>query len=296
VLPPAQYRGSRPWADALAYSTAEQIKERRSAPPAMRLVNYIRPEGALRSHVAAKPRRAGSTVEAVMLAVDGTVLPLAVATIEIAEQIRVRLMGIHKRIMGNDPARVSWKFSGKTPAGAPLEGHKHAFILPLENAVGRIDRVLIHTAAPGGFDHTEQRAILGLRTLYQLDRDHPLRTVVTWKGDAADPAIRRRSEVVASATPFVTARHWRKGRGSPAEFLEGEVRLECRRHGLPEPAAVEMLSRAPGLFDWIEFRRNRKDDPPRAGYGFRLRFPAPVAAPFSLGYGCHFGLGRFEAE
>ena len=57
-----------------------------------------------------------------------------------------------------------------------------------------------------------------------------------------------------------------------------------------------MLPGSPGLFEWVEFRRNRKDDTPRPGYGFCLEFDEPVPVPFSLGYGCHYGLGQFAAE
>jgi CRISPR-associated protein Csb2 len=96
-------------------------------------------------------------------------------------------------------------------------------------------------------------------------------------------------------TPFSPARHWRKGRGTFAEFLTEEVKRECRNHGLPAPVQVTPLERPIGPFDWIEFRRNRKDETPRPGYGFRIAFAEPVAAPFSLGYGCHYGLGQFAA-
>jgi hypothetical protein len=65
-----------------------------------------------------------------MLSLDAQVLPLVTATIEVAEQVRMRLMGIHKRIM-SDPAKVSARFSGKRPDGTPLSGHQHTFILPL---------------------------------------------------------------------------------------------------------------------------------------------------------------------
>ena len=91
-------------------------------------------------------------------------------------------------------------------------------------------------------------------------------------------------------------RHWRKGRGTYEQFLVEEVRQECRHHGLAAPIRVEPLRKPPGLFEWIEFRRNRKDDDPHPGYGFSLEFEEEVAAPFSLGYGCHFGLGQFHAE
>jgi CRISPR-associated protein Csb2 len=295
VVAASQYNEKCPWMDALAYSTAEFLSDRRSAPPLMRPVPYLRPQGALVSHVAKHPRRSVASVNAVLLALDATVLPLVTATLEIAEQIRVRLMGIHKRITG-DPTRMSAKFCGKAASGTPLTGHEHVFILPLGNSKGRIDRVLLYTRAASGFDSDELRAILGLRTLYQRNRDQPVRTVVTWKGTADDPQVRRSVTTVASTTPFVTPRHWRKGRGTSEEFLKEEVRRECHNHKLPEVAAVEFLRRTPGLFEWIEFRRNRKKDPPRAGYGFEIRFKEAVKVPFSLGYGCHFGLGQFDAE
>ena len=103
-----------------------------------------------------------------------------------------------------------------------------------------------------------------------------------------------RSKRVVSATPFVAGRHWRKGRGSLEDFLKEEIRRECRNHGLRDPDSVK-LAPSPWLFEWIEFRRNRKDDPPQPGYGFELEFAEPVCVPFSLGYGCHFGLGQFSA-
>jgi hypothetical protein len=65
---------------------------------------------------------------------------------------------------------------------------------------------------------------------------------------------------------------------------------------LPEPFKVERLPKSPGLFEWVEFRRNRKDDAPLPGYGFRLEFRENVSVPFSIGYGCHFGLGQFGVE
>jgi CRISPR-associated protein Csb2 len=107
--------------------------------------------------------------------------------------------------------------------------------------------------------------------------------------------IRVPATIVVSTTPFCPALHWRKGRGDYWEFMADEIRRECRNHGLKEPRSVERLSNPTGLFEWVEFRRNRKGDAPRPGYGFRLEFDEPVPAPFSLGYGCHYGLGQFAA-
>ena len=294
VIPRTDYQEKRPWLEAIAYSTAEFQKDRRSAPPAMRFVQYGRPRESLLTRVAKTPR-GHTAAQAVLLGLDAKVLPLATSTIEVAEQIRVRLMGIHKRLVG-DPLKVSPKFSGKDWAGTPLKDHQHAFILPLVNRgrrIGRIDRVLVYTRDERGFDPNETRAILEVDKLYGKT-DEAIRAVATWCGSASDATVRPGAAVVVSTTPFAPTRHWRKGRGTYEEFLKQEVRRECRNHRMAAPVNVELLEKATGLFEWIEFRRNRKDEAPRPGYGFRIEFAEPVPAPFSLGYGCHFGLGQFD--
>ena len=203
-------------------------------------------------------------------------------------------MGIHKVVVG-DPRRVSPKFSGKTAEGEPRKDHQHAFILPLGNGRGRIDRVLIYTRAQEGFVSDEVQAMLRMTELYGRTTEDPIRVIATQRA-ATGNEIRKLATSVVSTTPFCSGRHWRKGRGTYPEFLADEIRRECRNHGLKEPRSVTMLAGSPGLFEWVEFRRNRKDDAPRPGYGFCLEFDEPVPAPFSLGYGCHYGLGQFAAE
>lgn len=290
-VPADGYRETRPWLDALAYSTAEFQKDRRSLPPAMRLVPYVRPGNAVLTRVA-KPSREHVGVQSVMLSLNATVLPLVTATVEVAEQVRVRLMGIHKVVMG-DAQKVSPKFSGKTADGAPLKNHQHAFILPLGNGRGRIDRVLLYTRAPEGFVSHEVQAILRMTELYGRTTEDPIRVMATQRA-ATGKEMRGSATKVVSTTPFCSGRHWRKGRGPYEEFLKEEVRRECWNHGLPKPVKVESLQKSTGLFEWVEFRRNRKDEAPRPGYGFRIEFDEGVPAPFSLGYGCHFGLGQFD--
>ncbi len=296
ALPPASYRSTAAWFEALAYSTTQLLKDRRSAPPAMRMVPYVRPFRALETRVARAPTRNRPGVQAVLLGLDSPVLPLATAAIEVAERVRRRLMGIHKRIMGGDPARVSPLFSGKDRQGKPLAGHEHAFILPLAKD-NRITRILLFTKRSGGFEEAEIHAILALRELERPGYEEPIRIVATWQGKCDDALIRPRAPRVASTTPFVPPRHWRKGRPL-RQFLEAELRRECANHGLPDPVRVEWLNEpAAGFFQWVEFRRNRKEDPVRPlCCGFRLEFPEAVPAPFSLGYACHFGLGQFAPE
>lgn len=291
-VPADGYTEKRPWLDALAYSTAEFQNDRRSLPPAMRMVPYVRPANAVLTR-APKASRTHVGVQAVMLSLNAKVLPLVTATVEVAEQVRVRLMGIHKVVVG-DPRKVSPKFSGKTAEGEPLKDHQHAFILPLGNGRGRIDRVLLYTRAPKGFVSDEVQAILRMTELYGRTTEDPIRVMATQRA-ATGCEIRKAVTRVVSTTPFCSGRHWRKGRGEYSEFLADEIRRECRNHGLKEPRSVTMLAGSAGLFEWVEFRRNRKDDAPRPGYGFRLEFDESVPAPFSLGYGCHYGLGQFAA-
>jgi len=292
AIPPADYGEKKPWLDALASSTADYQKERRSSPAAMRMVPYSRPAEALVTRVVRRSAVPVTGPQAVMLGLDGAVLPLVTATIEIAEQVRMRLMGIHKRLMGGDPRTVSMKFSGKDRAGSPLVDHSHAFILPLGDGQ-RIRQVLIYTRDVQGFDTTEVQAILKLNELYGHAQDHPIRTLATGRGKLDDPSCFHYRTHVISTTPYVPALHWRKGRGTWEEFVTDDIGRECRNHKIEEPLRVEFLTRSPGMFEWVEFRRNRKGEDPRKACWLELEFASPVSAPFTLGYASHYGLGQF---
>jgi hypothetical protein len=60
-----------------------------------------------------------------------------------------------------------------------------------------------------------------------------------------------------------------------------------------EPVA-DLLIRGSRSIHWMEFRRNRKEDRIRPGYGLRIEFGEAVPETLALGYGCHFGLGQFR--
>ena len=223
-------------------------------------------------------------------------VPAAVTeTLEVAERVRRKLMGIHAKLVG-DPARVSQKFSGKDGAGKPLAGHRHAYILPLDrDGDGWLDHLVIAAREP--LDRIERLALGRLESVWQPDGKPDIRfTPIQW-GTLPDlfPVATR----LVSATPFVPPRHYRKGRGDFAEWLAAEVRREAANHGLPAPVKVRLL---PALetsrrgVRWLEFRRNRKDDPAQIGYGFEIEFAEPVTGPVALGYGAHFGLGQFVAD
>jgi CRISPR-associated protein Csb2 len=285
------YDAKKPWLEALTFSTANLLKERASSPPLLRQVAYLRAENAIETDPPYQVRRKEQPIQEVLIGMDSTVLPLVTSTVEVAEQIRVRLMGAHKRYVGEE--RVSPLFSGKAPDGGKRLDHGHVYILPLGNGEGRIDRALIvsplHEFSPDELD-----AIRGVRRLWQRDGRPDVRCVVTWQGLRG--GFRQRGTTVCSATPFVPPRHWRRGRDFVA-FLKDEVRRECVNHGIEAPCEVEILESMPkNKFHQLEFRRNRKGDPVRPGYALRLKFDAGTATPFAIGYGAHFGLGQFQAE
>ena len=286
----------QPWMDALAWSTSDLLAARRSEPPALQFVPYRRSARCFE----VRPRRNivhdRPAVYGVVYALESKVLPQVVSTLEVAERVRRKLMGIHKAIVG-DPARVSPRFCGKDAVGRPLKGHQHVYILPQDrDCDGRLDHILV--ICKEALDHTEQLALDRLETIWQTHGRPDLR-LVPIKWGTASPLLTPARRFV-SATPVVLIRHYRRGRGEFAEWLKTEICRELDRHGLPRPARIGFLPRltysSGTTHRWLEFRRNRKDDPVRPGFGFEVEFPEPVPGPFALGYACHFGLGLFTPE
>ncbi|HET8550796.1 MAG TPA: type I-U CRISPR-associated protein Csb2 [Bryobacteraceae bacterium] len=288
----ADYTGKAPWMDALTFSTANLIrdKDKVSAPPAMRYVSYVLPSEAVVTDPPARLDRRPVETRYVMLGLDSTVLPLVTKTVEVAEQIRVRLMGAHKKRVG-DPSQVSPLFSGKTPDGRMRLDHGHLYILPLGNDKGRIDRVLLYSPL-AAFTRDELDAVRGVRELWQSDGRPKVACVETWQGAAMRLPEFAEVRVVESAIPFVPPRH-RHNNCDIAAYLESEVRRECEHHRVRQPVRVE-TSNPPSLFEAVEYRRNRRGDPVRPGFFLRLTFDESVPVPFAIGYGAHFGLGMFR--
>jgi CRISPR-associated protein Csb2 len=282
-----------PWLQALAFSTRETMKGHLSDPPALSFVRYQAIPAAPALAAAIGKSDAPTQVNAVLYALESKVLPQVTATLEISERVRVKLMGIHRRVKG-DPSLVSPRFSGKDPQGRALQGHQHSFIFPLDrDQDGRLDHLLICCR----FDYTESEIIAfdHLTSLWQPGGLPDILCVPLQLGSQA--AMLQSSHRFGSATPFIPTHHHRKGRGSFFDWLKGEIYRECKQAGLPAPTEVTPLENLalPGghRYFWLEFRRSRRQDNSRQGFGFKLTFPEPVRGPIALGYGSHFGLGMF---
>jgi CRISPR-associated protein Csb2 len=284
------YRPSCTWVEALCLNSQDLLREGWSNPPALHWVTY-----SLERKVSQRPAKRDISPKHfryAKYALSSKVLPSIQETVLFAERVRGHLMGIHKRIKNQDPSLVSRAFSGKDVSGNTLKGHRHAFFLPTdEDCDGRLDHLLVSAAEP--FDESELMALDRLRSVWQskgrpdvnfiltsLSAEIPGETAIEW----------------VSTTPFITSRHYRKGRGHFGEWLTCEVVKECSFHGLPEPRTVTWIPHTihtPHEIRWFDFVRSRKNTTPPHGYGCILKFDKPTRGPFAVGSGCHFGLGLF---
>ncbi|MFA5028416.1 MAG: type I-U CRISPR-associated protein Csb2 [Candidatus Methylomirabilota bacterium] len=280
------------WVGALSLSTTDLLDQGWSVPPAQRIVDYLLPEATFAPPCEVRQAQRSPQVSVARYALHSTVLPRTVETVPFAERIRVHLMGIHRRVVRGDLAAVSPRFSGKDRLGRPATGHAHAFILPLdEDGDGRIDHLEVRVGTP--FEQSELEALDRLRSVWQSDGRPDVELVLI--GLTRTPSARV-SKTWASATPFVTSRHYRRGRGAYREWIGMEIRRECEIHGLPAPAQIQWVDHASGrghALRWAEFVRSRKGKPPLRGHGCILTFSEPARGPFALGALCHYGLGLF---
>ncbi|MDO8681344.1 MAG: type I-U CRISPR-associated protein Csb2 [Acidobacteriota bacterium] len=104
-----------------------------------------------------------------------------------------------------------------------------------------------------------------------------------------------------SQTPFIPPR-FLKADGK--DSLEGQVRAELRRRGLPDLVTAPMVTLPSGedaagrqARRFRHFARTRREGgkagPPPGLFHLTLTLQSPVAGPLCLGWGCHFGLGSF---
>ncbi|MFZ4734100.1 MAG: type I-G CRISPR-associated protein Csb2, partial [Pirellulales bacterium] len=102
------------------------------------------------------------------------------------------------------------------------------------------------------------------------------------------------STIWQSVTPFIAPKtiDRRSSRSIPAQ-----VNAELRSRSLPEAVEVEIDSDLTKSFRHYVRRRSRAGIQPKneSGLGLRIRLPARVQGPLSLGYASHYGLGLFRA-
>lgn len=281
------------WLEALALTTETLRAEGWNRHPLLGRCVYISEDDESPSRRSSPSADAGPCC--VTYAIRSTPLPSVTHTLPLAERIRIGLMSRHKRCCGGDESRVSPLFSGKDALSRPLRGHSHAFYWPCDtDGDGRLDHVRV--MLPGGLTREERQALEGLRHIWTQGAELAELIFLHCLPQASFAVAR----TVVSATPVVLARHYKPRQGTFQEWLEAEIRRCCAEQSLPEPLSVEPLPCLPvrdgAPLPWNSFIRQRKGQPPRHGYGFRLHFATPVPVPFAIGSLAHFGLGLFVAE
>jgi CRISPR-associated protein Csb2 len=295
--------------DCLQRDTAWWKAHKWSRAPGARSVLYWREGNALEVGPPSSPRVHGPhRVEMMFLALttpsgSKSALPTIARTLPQAELLHEAL--VSKLGFGGEPCP---ELVGRSETGDPLKGHRHSHLLPVDlDGDGRLDHIIVF--APMGLGARAQDAVRSLRKTYMKDGVGELQVAIAGVGAlndlraigagmsrAVDGLLGPSTGSVSwvSTTPFVPPRYLKKnGRSS----LVGQVEAELRVRGLPVPK-VEVL-------DWsgegrtlrhFVRRRQRGPQPPLdSGFAIRLLFDSPVGGPICLGYGSHFGLGRFRA-
>lgn len=99
-------------------------------------------------------------------------------------------------------------------------------------------------------------------------------------------------------TPYLHPWHCKRTFG-PDE----QIRKECRLRGWGEPAEIASVPdgiqvsgrlRRPVHFHRFRSKRGLVQPDTRGGF-YEITFTEPIDGPVALGFGCHFGLGLFQA-
>jgi CRISPR-associated protein Csb2 len=318
--------------EALSIDTGTIRKQGWSRPPGSRTVRFWRPRTAVdaapsgrsRPRVADRPLPTLALFQVTSDTVRSPVLPPLRTAMRQAQWLHQILLSRAP----NEGEEVSI-LSGVRDGSPRSDGHRHTHILPLalgyEGQRAKLsdaptDHVLLW--APEGYPPEIQGILMGLRR----DRlwagrddgaaDREVQLALVGMGSAPDfdafvPAVGV-GRVWVSRTPWVPPRYVKpRGRNG----LEGQIRGGLAHRGLPEPVSVEVetgdldtpwrsaSSDGPRTSSWRRFDLERyagksvKQRPrQRLTFGVRLTFAEPVRGPICLGYGSHFGLGRFVPE
>jgi len=293
--------------DAMQWDTARWKAAGWSHAPGSRRVLYWRPSAAL--EVAPlqrrRPTRVGA-VEVVLFALttpsgSRSALPTIARTVPQADLLHRALVSR----AGHSSTDVP-ELSGRSEDGTPLKNHRHAHVLPLDlDADGHLDHILLYV--PQRLSAQALRAALSVKRTYTKGGVGELQLAVAGRGCVEElrkldgelgrsiGALLGPSRRWISATPFVPPRFLKK-RGR--HTLDGQVLAELSVRGFPS-ARVEVIPWSAENAHLRHVLRHRSKEraapqpPIDAGFILRLEFDDLVPGPICLGYGSHFGLGRF---
>lgn len=206
---------------------------------------------------------------------------------------------------------IDRRFNGRTdlaadllgidPSGQRATGHAHAYLLPVEgcnDGAAGIHNVAVWRRGGLTPDHAAVLASLpesdGIE--WTLRRVGDVERIDLERGVGADfLAVEGPSTVWRSVTPFVAPRMTTR---TGADGLYGQVEAELRRHCLPTARRIDVAPRHhrdAASARAFTLAHNHRSPPHPSAYAVEIGFDAPTKGPICLGYGAHYGLGRFAA-
>jgi CRISPR-associated protein Csb2 len=295
---------------ALQIDTNRLQEEGWNFPPGTRELVYWRPASAF-SHVSvpgwpdnAAVDRHDTALFALSTDKKRDVLPLMERTLPTMALFRRALLS---RVGDEQKLGGCPELTGKDRQGEPLRcKHRHAHFIPLSLDSGspqRIDHVLVY--APMGFGLLAEHGLRRLRTTWAKGMDDIAVTLIgigkreafREVGGDAIPELGSGTTWV-SRTPFVPPR-FLKSRGK--DSIQGQVRAELQRRGLPDFAVAPTVarptdendagSRAQWFRRFARSRQGKQEAPPTGLFHVALTLDRSVDGPICLGWGSHFGLG-----
>jgi CRISPR-associated protein Csb2 len=274
-------------------------------PPGSRFVTYAVPPPEHPKPQRRRARPASVPVTAVRLSLTGLPQPRAVDTVKVTDALRSACVKALTQLRGGTPAASI--LAGKDADGQPLQGHRHAHFLAL-NDKGQINELAIW--APGGLSPEEMEALnllvgrtIGVPKDVRGPRDLHVR--VTAYGEAREllpDSITTPAKTWVSSTAFVPSRYRARGQ-APDDYLFAEITRELSYRNIPKPASVTVVPGGEwGLYTrhrWSQQRRSNEaastKTTARPALGIRINFTEPQGGPLTLGTLAHFGLGLLQA-
>jgi CRISPR-associated protein Csb2 len=295
---------------ALCTETARLQAEGWSAPPGSREVTYWqRRDGVVIGPPRAPARASAPAADFVLLAIStasrGTsALPPLERVFPQGRLLHRALASVIGYQMDGDEA-LALELLGRATDGHATHDHRHAHLLYLDlDGDQRLDHVLVYR--PGGLSARACEAFRRLRKTYMKGGVGELQVSVAAVGDEAvlrglgasiGDALHAVLGPTGGATEWCSATPWvppRNLKPSGKNTLEGVLQMEVTGRGLPRIVSVSpMAPEALRAVRHFVLHDDRLTPPKTLRLPLRIRFETPVIGPVCLGYGAHFGLGRF---
>jgi CRISPR-associated protein Csb2 len=311
--------------DSLTITTDQMRKQRLSRPPGARWAGYPAPVEPVRTaphRVSSRPVKAPT---AALFTVTGAHIPSHELAVAVADSFRAAVQSRYGSLSGGGVSpTLSGHASGTTDKR--LDQHRHAHFLPLRDAEGRVDRILlwaqegldpleVAAASSIGVVRSRRRARSsahseGAQSAESADRSvvrgfDRIRVVLAGLGSVEEVAreLVGPSTTWRSYSPFVTSRHAKRRHEQderigvlPRSLVLEAVEAEFRARGFAG-RVVQVVEEvpAPTRRPAQRYRRHRRSlSEARPGAWLRMELDAPLRGPIVLGMLCHFGLGLFE--